>query len=388
MKWTDAHRLRLLYFLVFACTASWLPIFADYLHDHGLSGLESATVLSITPVMMLLAQPLYGMIADRIGYRRCLILSAALAALAYTGYLYAGGFGMLLLLTLAMALFYNTLQPLLDTLALRWVEQHPDFSYGSLRLAGAAGWAFTGIIVGWYIDALNTTVIFAFAAGTMALTALVALSLAPDNLSPRHQHDSSWAYLREVLTRRELLLILLFVCLVSAGATTIWNFYSLYLKDNGASASLVGLGLSLQGLCELPFFYFSARIITRLGLKHTLLLTTSATALRLFLYYLIRVPEAALAIELLHGLSWSLFWVACVGYVNQLVPEHWRATGQSLLYAAYLGAGAILGNYWTEWLLGQSYSLAEVFRLNALLVALTVLGMWRFVRPDKLAPSN
>ena len=71
------------------------------------------------------------------------------------------------------------------------------------------------------------------------------------------------------------------VFLVSLGATTIWNFYSAYLKDNGASDSLVGYGLSFQGLCELPIFYFSARIILRLGLKTTLVITVLATVIRL-----------------------------------------------------------------------------------------------------------
>jgi len=39
-----------------------------------------------------------------------------------------------------------------------------------LRIAGAAGWAFTGIINGQLIDALNTNVIFAIAAISMLLT--------------------------------------------------------------------------------------------------------------------------------------------------------------------------------------------------------------------------
>ena len=59
-----------------------------------------------------------------------------------------------------MALFYNTLQPLLDSLSLKLVQNNPSFSYGTLRIAGAAGWAFTGIINGQLIDAINTTVIF------------------------------------------------------------------------------------------------------------------------------------------------------------------------------------------------------------------------------------
>ena len=78
-----------------------------------------------------------------------------------------------------------------------------------------------------------------------------------------------------------MIFLLICVFLISAGATTIWNFYSIYMKENGASASLVGYGISFQGLCELPLFYFSARIIGRLGIKTTLLITVFATAFRM-----------------------------------------------------------------------------------------------------------
>ena len=73
MNISEANRLRLLYFLVFCCTASWLPIFADYLKERGLSGIKIGVILSVTPSMMFLVQPFYGMLADRVGYRKCLL---------------------------------------------------------------------------------------------------------------------------------------------------------------------------------------------------------------------------------------------------------------------------------------------------------------------------
>ena len=88
-----------------------------------------------------------------------------------------------------------------------------------------------------------------------------------------------------------------------------------------------------------------------------------ATVVRLLLYGFIKNPVAALPVELLHGLSWSLFWVACVEYVNRQVDEQWRATGQSLLYASDFGAGAIAGNYWTGYLYDSGLKIAGIFFL-------------------------
>jgi PPP family 3-phenylpropionic acid transporter len=380
MKLTEANRLRLLYFLVFCCTASWLPIFADYLKGRGLNGIQIGIILSITPCMMFLVQPFYGMVADRLGYKKCLLISSILASIGYAAYLHEGSFGYLLLVTVFMSLFYNTIQPLLDSLSLTLGQRDPRFSYGSLRIAGAAGWAFTGIVVGYYIDAINTTVIFLFSAISLLLTFIFAFSLRGDRDRPVRPEALAFKNIRSVFANKIFILLLLAVFLVSVGATTIWNFYSIYMKENGASASLVGFGISFQGLCELPFFYFSAKIIQRLGIKTTLLVTFFATALRLFLYSVVGDPRAAIFIEVLHGVSWSLFWVVCVESTNTLVQEDWRATGQSLLYAAYFGIGAIVGNFWTGYLYDAKLRIAEIFLLNSGIVALVGLSMWYFLK--------
>lgn len=383
----EANKLRILYFLVFSCTASWLPVLADYLKEQGLNGIQIGVVLSITPFMMFLVQPLYGMVADRLGYKRCLVWSSFFAALSYVLYIFDSSFTGIFMITVAMSLFYNGIQPLLDSLSLKLIQKDPSFSYGTLRIAGAAGWAITGTAVGHYIDSISLTVIFVFSAVSMFLTFIFAFSLQADPVYSKDQTIRSPNDLKAILGNRNLIFLLLCVFLISAGGTTIWNFYSMYMKENGASASLVGYGISFQGLCELPLFYLSARIIGKFGIKTTLLITVTALCLRMALYSIVKNPQAAISIELLHGISWSLFWVVCVEYVNSLVKESWRATGQSLLYAAYFGAGAIAGNFWTGYLYDSKIKIADIFLINAGIagaVALFILIFMKKPRTRKL----
>jgi PPP family 3-phenylpropionic acid transporter len=206
------------------------------------------------------------------------------------------------------------------------------------------------------------------------LAFIFAFSLKTDKKETVAETGQSFQNIKEIFKNRALLFLLTCVFLISAGASTIWYFYSIYMKENGASASLVGYGLSFQGLCELPLFYFSARIIARFGIKTTLLITVFATAVRLLLYSVVKNPKAAIPIEILHGISWSLFWFVCVEYVNKLVREDWRVTGQSLLYAAYYGAGVIAGNFWTGYLSDTQMKVSEIFLLNAAIV--TAVGIF------------
>jgi PPP family 3-phenylpropionic acid transporter len=375
---SKATALRIVYFLVFCCTGAWLPKLYDFCVHKGLSGSESALILSITPVMMFAVQPLYGFFADKLGHKKTLLISTLLASISYLGYLNNGGFSWLIVVTLIMSLFYNTIQPVLDSMALQIAKENSKFSYGSLRFYGAAGFAFTTIITGQVIDVIDITVIFIVSSITMLLAFIFSFFLK-DEMHEKtlvNAYGNAWT----IIKNPSLQFLLFCVFLVSVGATTIWNFYSTYLKDNGATDSLVGYGLSFQGLCELPVFYFSARIILRLGLKTTLIITVLATTVRMFLYYFIQSPVATLPVELLHGFSWSLFWVVCVEYVNKLVDEHWLATGQSLLYAAYFGAGAIAGNYWTTWLQSEGKTIAEIFLVNAGIVLAVALAILFFMK--------
>jgi PPP family 3-phenylpropionic acid transporter len=218
----------------------------------------------------------------------------------------------------------------------------------------------------------------------MLLTFIFSFSLKPDREKEKSSTSYSFKNIKEVFGNKVLIFLLICIFLTSAGATTIWNFYSIYMKENGASATLVGYGISFQGLCELPLFYFSAKIIGRFGIRTTLLVTVFATALRLLLYSVVKNPNAAIFIELLHGISWSLFWVVCVEYVNMLVREDWRATGQSLLYAAYYGAGAIAGNFWTGYLYDTKMKVAQIFLLNAGIVTIVGFLIWLFMKNKKL----
>ena len=365
--------IRILYFLVFCCTASWLPVLADFCHNKGLTPAQISLVLSTTPIMMFAVQPLYGFLSDRFGYKKSLLIASSLASISYLVYLMGDGFYWILLSTFLMSVFYNTIQPLLDSISLKLVEVDKQLSYGSLRVAGAMGWSLTGLVIGQVIDQFDIKFIFLVSSISMALFFVFALFMKSRSEESLVVETLTLKGAGKLVVNKQLMILLAVVLLVSIAGTSIWNFYSLYMKENGASATLVSYGLSFQGLVEIPFFYFSARIIARLGMRTTLLVTVIATALRLVLYSFISIPEFALPVELLHGISWSLFWVVCVELVYKLVQTELLATGQSLLYAAYYGAGAVIGNYWVGYLSEMGLSLPVLFLVNAVVVLLAVI---------------
>ena len=59
---------------------------------------------------------------------------------------------------------------------------------------------------------------------------------------------------------------------------------------------------------------------------------------------LISGQTTVLLLAVTHGICIGLFYVAAINYVQILVPENFRSTGQSLFYMFYTGAGIMLGN--------------------------------------------
>ena len=72
----------ILYFLNMSSRALFTPFFTVYLQEKGLDVSENGTVMSINSIIIILSQPFWGMIADRVGSSRkvlacCFLFQAA-----------------------------------------------------------------------------------------------------------------------------------------------------------------------------------------------------------------------------------------------------------------------------------------------------------------------
>jgi predicted MFS family arabinose efflux permease len=143
--------------------------------------------------------------------------------------------------------------------------------------------------------------------------------------------------------------------------SVVHNYLFLYLSDIGADNSLMGLSLSVATLGKLSIFHFSDRLLSRLGTRRLL-----AHVVRVSLYSVLREPWLVLHVQLLHGLSFSALWVACVSLANEMAPEGMGATAQGLLNSAFFGLGGSLGGL-SGGFVYEHFGFAVLFRLAAML---------------------
>jgi len=364
--------LCILYLLAYGSAAAWRPLFYVYLKDTGLAGIQIGIIASIIPAVMLVTQPLWGIGADRWGRHRCLMMAMFLSSVLLSGFLLNSVFWFLFCWTILVALFSNPVSPIIDSLALDHLEVKPKLSYGHFRIWGAIGWGVIATLMSFVVSKAKMGVIFPAGGILMFVGWLVAFRLK----RPEGKHSAfevNWKNLVPVLHNRRLIIFLIAVVFLSIAIASTWTFYAVYLDDMGASRKLITLAFGIQGFSELPFYLIAGAIIKRFGAAKTLLFTFFATSVRLFLYSLAPTAAMAVSIEVMHGLTWTLFLVTSVEYVNKLVEPKWRATGQSLFWAAYFGAGMIMGSLWAGFLYDRM-PLKTVFGLNGTVVFLVSLA--------------
>jgi MFS family permease len=242
---------------------------------------------------------------------------------------------------------------------------------------GAIGWMVASPVVGWIITGRNIILIFPISMAIMLLGWLAGFLKRDKGVYKGEIEQAAWKNLSEVLRGNwQLVIFLTVVFFYGVGTSPVWSFYGVYLDDIGASHGLKGFAFGLDAAIELPFYFFSNVFVKRFGARKVLIFAIATFTIRLFLYSFISTPLLAVSVELTHGLTYSLFIVAAVECVNQLVPPAWRATGQSLYAAACFGAGTLAGNTLAGWMY-DLMPLQQVYRLCGwLLLTVTVVALW------------
>ncbi|MFN8254332.1 MAG: MFS transporter [Bacteroidales bacterium] len=383
-------KIRLTYLFAYGCAVCWIPVLSLYYQKAGLSGLEIGVLSAIPPAVILLVQPFWGFWADYFGRKKLLIIAMSGTILCFLLFPEKAGFWYLFFLTAIFGILWSTIHPLIDCITLDLFSKANSRVFSFYRMWGAIGWS-AGSLFMYYIN-LSDNLVFNFRLGAILLSISMFFVLMVNPSKPigiANEFEVKKESIKELWKNFQLIGFLVIIFFIAILTAPIWYYSSILYSNLGASSSLINLAYGLQGLVEIPFFFFANRIINRFGIQSTLIFTLLASSLRCFLYGIVQKPQVAICIEILQGISWSLLWACCVEYTNEIVPERWRATGQSLMWATFLGAGTILGNIWTGFLY-ESISIQTIYIINGTAILIfSILMKWLILmNKNKIKQDN
>lgn len=332
--------MSVVYFLMFGAVGALSPYLSLYYKSVGLSATESSLLLSITPFLLFVSQPVLGVLTDRSGHRGRMF-ARLLLFVAATGSLMALGtsFAALLPLVLLWSFIAGVLTPIADSIALGEAARI-GVAFPRLRLWGSIGFLLVTFAVGKLYGLTTYRVAFPIYGALMLITWYFARKLPADGVADKR---SIWPALKEMLRNRQMLLFLLLSAVMSMAQAAHAAFFSVHLTSIGGSSSTVGLAWALAAAVEVPVWLVLGDVTRRVGANTVLATAGVVYALRWYLYSVVTVPGVLVGLQVLQGLSFGLFMPTAVIMVGEMAPPELRTSGQALLSLVNGGLATILG---------------------------------------------
>lgn len=333
--------IRLLYLVVYSSYGTTAIYRALYFRRAGLDSTEIGALIAAQPLVMLLAGPLWSLIADKLGLRaRLLTLVTGLSILPTLGMAGVSRFGPLMALNILYAFFLGPIQPLMDSTALAVLGRNRQ-QYATVRAFGSLGYAPVAWITGLVIERLDIRWIFVGYALLMGSGCL--LSMRVRNTQPRLATSIGRGLSMLVRDRGwRLFMVAVFIALIAQGVT--FGYIALYLDTLGASEGLIGFSGTLGSLGQtLLMLGVLPRLLKRWGSQRLMVVSLLTLTARCAIWALLPVPWIVAGSEILLGLAYGAALVASVDYADQHAPPGMAATSQAIVTSLVSGLGRSLG---------------------------------------------
>ncbi|GFV85896.1 MFS_1_like domain-containing protein [Trichonephila clavipes] len=122
------------------------------------------------------------------------------------------------------------------------------------------------------------------------------------------------------------------------------SFKNVYLENLGTPAYIIGLIETFSNLYGLPVLFTSKWLINRMGNVKIFVLALLGYGLQCFGYSILQENWSAFLLELIHALSFQLFWVSAMNFCVEVSPDDLKGTVISFAGSIHFSAGRACGN--------------------------------------------
>jgi len=350
LRWAVRTRiaLSLFWFAYFGSVGVFFPYIALYLtEDLGLSSVQVGLVLALMPLLGVIAQPGWGLVADRTGARtRVLMVVTAGAALGYALLGRAVTYPQVLVTTVVLALFMNAVVPNAIAVSLAALRGLGASAYGRVRLWGTVGFGIMVVSFPYLTGATDgrstgLQPMFPLAAVLALIAAVVAIALPRDGaIALRAERGDWWLLLRHGPVVR----LCLFAFLAFFFLHGPMVLFPVYLRSLGGDTATVGRMWVPMLMVEIVLFFGAGTSVRRLGARGLLALGAAAGGVRWLVCGLTDDLALVYPVQLLHGVVVTGILLGGPLYLEQAVPERLRSSAQSVFSVASIALGGALSS--------------------------------------------
>ncbi len=378
-------RMSFFYGAIFLVMGLYVPYMAVWFDWRGLSAGQISTIFATPLFARIVFTPSIAFLADRFAnHRQVLILLSWGTAASLLVLTQLAAYWPILTLILVFSLFWTTVMPLTETIAMRGVRG-ASLDYGRMRLWGSLTFILASFAGGAIIDRFGASIAVWLIAAAAILSVFVAHGL------PRQRKDASGSTVASaprinvasavaLAGAPAFLLFLIAAGTVQASHAVFYAFGTLHWQSQGLSGAMCGMLWAIGVIAEICLFAYSGRAVAVAGPLLLLLAGALAGVLR-WLAMAFDPPLAMLVLlQVLHGATYGATHLGAIHFISQAVPEAQAGTAQAL-YAAVTagivmgGAMALAGSLY-ESFAGGAYAAMAIFSTVGIIAIALLRRSW------------
>ncbi|SDC21627.1 MFS transporter, PPP family, 3-phenylpropionic acid transporter [Paenibacillus sp. UNCCL117] len=355
------------FFTMTAIITSYFPLYFQY---KGYSTVQIGLLYSVGPLTGIVSNLFWGLMSDKYQTVKKILLLILIGQLIVAFFMFRmDGFALLMVLMAGFFFFQQPMTSLNDSLVLLTVSGTRK-SYASFRVWGSIGFAAAALVFGELLRRFGAGLTPALALGSIIMSLSLA-SMLRDARDPKFKRPSFSGFMPIVMSR-PFLAFLIILLIVSTAQRMNDGFLALYLQQLGASPSIVGWAWMTSAVSEIPVFFLLSKYGHRYKELPLLAVCSLVYIIRFLLMMFVENPVWAVAIQLLHSISFGILLFTAIRYIQSVIPDQYRASGQAIFAMTWSGlagliSGTLGGWIFNTWSPRAMYGTASALAVAALL---------------------
>lgn len=327
-----------LYWSVIAACVSFLNVF---LTGRGLGTAEIGFLTAVGNGLAAIFQPIVSKVCSRSNKneRDFLVLISMLAmTLVIMALERKAGLAMKIEIVAAIALVL-VMQPLLNSLGYFYIARSVEINYGVSRGIGSITFAVTSFVLG-ILSEINKDLSMVMAAvllGALILSLLAQKPISGNNVVTVFDGRAQ----KQKIQNSKFVIFLLAVGMLF----TFYNVTNVYLlqiaKRIGGDAKTVGTAFAVAALFEFPIMFMFNRLKEKFKSRSMLIFSGIFFLSKGILTYIATSPSILIAIQVTQLFGFALFTPCSVDFINDIMSDEKKITGQGFLASAITMGGVI-----------------------------------------------
>lgn len=367
-----------MFFINDAAQVMYLSYVIIFMTSIGLSVKEAGVISGFSMISALVAAPIWGIMADCTKSRKLifviLVLGASItilplpwAAASFPSFIdeserfATGKFWTVFFMLCLFVSFLNPIRGFTVSLVMGVVKKTPGAEYGMQTLFGGVGVSICSLIAGLLLEVFHSDTLSPFSPIFWFFVPLCLL-LIPAGLTTASQAEAGNGKNKneneeeDKAGRMQLLSsitnipnsVFIMSVVISGLCNNAIGTYLFQLMSDQMGASNIAMGLArmFSGIGEIFVFLYAGKVINCLGGPiNSIMVSILSFSARFLLLSFITNGWWVLPTQLLHGLSFALFWVSVAEYTYTIAADKIYTTVFSIVVSSYSNVGGVLGTF-------------------------------------------